>query len=192
MNLSDLLVVGAGSHFRQLNALFFFTAKGAEIIDPSVTGESDEVHLERIRPQLAATNRFFIGFGPSDRSSIVRRLNLISYLTLSLKIQSVDARVHGSAIFLDNSKIGGGSVVMPLAFIGLNVTIGDHCLINTSAIVEHDTIIGQNVHIAPGAIVCGGAEIGDNSIIGAGATVLPKTLVTKNSVVRAGSVHVDG
>lgn len=43
--------------------------------------------------------------------------------------------------------IGEGTVVMASAVINAGTTIGKHCIINSSAVVEHDNQIRNFVHV---------------------------------------------
>ena len=47
-----------------------------------------------------------------------------------------------------------GAILNPFA------EVGDHCIINTGASIDHDCIIQDFVHIAPHCTLCGEVEIG--------------------------------
>ncbi|SUM31585.1 Tetrahydrodipicolinate N-succinyltransferase [Staphylococcus gallinarum] len=42
-----------------------------------------------------------------------------------------------------------------MLFVNADTVIGEHVIINTSAVVEHDNRIGDYVHISPGAMLAG-------------------------------------
>ncbi|TLU98052.1 acetyltransferase [Dyadobacter luticola] len=98
--------------------------------------------------------------------------------------------IHPSALITNNINIGAGNFVMHRVVIQAGSRIGNHCIINTGAIVEHDAVIGDFVHIAPGAIVCGSVTVGDFTLVGAGATLVPNIVIGKNCVIGAGSVII--
>jgi acetyltransferase-like isoleucine patch superfamily enzyme len=81
-----------------------------------------------------------------------------------------------------------GVHIMANAAIMNNVRLGDFCIINTGAIIEHDSVIGKGVHIAPGAIVLGSCTVGDFSFIGAGAIIIQGCNVPPRTFVKAGSI----
>jgi len=85
---------------------------------------------------------------------------------------------------------GEGLQVMPSAIVHNDVRIGDQCIVNTRALVEHDCILHDGVEIGPGAVLCGRVTIGKNTWIGANATVRPRVTIGGNSIVGAGSVVV--
>tara|TARA_Y100001937_G_C7047400_1_gene297510 strand:- start:92 stop:739 length:648 start_codon:yes stop_codon:yes gene_type:complete len=69
--------------------------------------------------------------------------------------------------------------------------IGNYCIINTAAIVEHDCILEDCVEVGPNATVCGQVYIGENTWIGAGSVVRDKVKIGKNVIVGAGAVVVN-
>jgi sugar O-acyltransferase (sialic acid O-acetyltransferase NeuD family) len=96
--------------------------------------------------------------------------------------------IHPSAIISEYASIGEGTVVMQGVIIQSSVTIGKHCIINTTASVDHDCIIEDYVHISPNATLCGSVSVGEGSQVGAGAVVIPGIKIGKWSLVAAGAV----
>jgi sugar O-acyltransferase (sialic acid O-acetyltransferase NeuD family) len=96
--------------------------------------------------------------------------------------------IHKSSNVSPYSNIGCGSVLMHNTVVQSGTSIGKHCIINTSATVDHDCILGNFVHIAPNAVLCGGISIGDKTLVGAGATIIPNISVGKNVIIGAGSI----
>ncbi len=96
--------------------------------------------------------------------------------------------IHPDASFSRTASIGAGSQVLAHALVAAEVRIGEACIINHKASVDHESTLGNGVHVAPGAILCGCVSVGDNVLIGAGAVVLPRITVGANAVVGAGAV----
>lgn len=93
----------------------------------------------------------------------------------------------------DTATIGANTIVMPGAYIGHHVRIGDNCIIHANAAVLDYSIIGNNVIINPAAVIgsdafyyntskqrelwyrkmesCGNVVIEDDVEIGAGCTI---------------------
>ena len=65
-----------------------------------------------------------------------------------------------SAISNIDVRISSGTVVMANTVINSGARIGKHCIVNSSAIVEHDNIIGDFVHASVGAKLAGIVQIG--------------------------------
>ena len=97
--------------------------------------------------------------------------------------------VAPSALITENSTVGRGCAIMHRAVVN-GARIGDFCVINTGAIIEHGVTLGENVFIGPGAVICGGVTIGNDTIIGAGATVRQGIKIAAESVVGIGAAVV--
>jgi len=98
--------------------------------------------------------------------------------------------IHPTAIVSQFACFKQGVQILARAVVQVASAIGEHCIINTAAVVEHDCDIAAHVHIAPGAILCGGVQVGHGAFIGAGAIVKPEIQIGANSVVAAGAVVV--
>lgn len=96
--------------------------------------------------------------------------------------------IHPSAIISEHASLGEGTVVMQGAVIQSCVSIGKHCIINTTASVDHDCLLEDYVHISPNATLCGAVKVGEGSQVGAGAVVIPGIKIGKWSLVAAGAV----
>jgi len=68
------------------------------------------------------------------------------------------------------AKIGAGTKIAPLAYIGKNVQIGKNCFIAPTACIMDNCIIGDNVIVNAGAVISY-AIIGNNCIIYTGAKI---------------------
>ena len=74
------------------------------------------------------------------------------------------------------------------AVISPEVEIGQDCIVNTNATVDHESFLESGVEIAPGATLCGLVKVGTNGFVGAGATVLPRVQIGSDAIVGAGAV----
>ena len=94
---------------------------------------------------------------------------------------------HATAWISNNgTKIGTGTVVMPFAIIGPNVTIGKYCIINNRATVAHDSIVEDGVNVSDGASFR--THVGTEAWIGLHVSVIPGTPIGARAIVGAGSV----
>lgn len=114
------------------------------------------------------------------RRKIVKELGNREYLTV----------VHPQAIIADSVKLGFGTVVMAGTILNPYATIGDHCIINTGASIDHDCKIHNFVHIAPHCTLCGEVEVGEGTWVGAGTTVIQGIHIGEDCFIGAGSVVV--
>ena len=69
--------------------------------------------------------------------------------------------------------LGGGDQILAMAAVGVDVSLGRQCIVNTNAKIDHDTRLGDGVHVMPGATVAGQVVIEDEVVIGTNATILP-------------------
>ena len=90
--------------------------------------------------------------------------------------------------FSNKKLIGKGIQMFPYSVAHHNSKIGDYCILNTGAILEHDCEIGNGVHLMPGAVVGGNTFLGDYVTIGMNATILPKIKVEEGAFIGAGAV----
>ena len=95
-----------------------------------------------------------------------------------------------TALICKTATYGEGLQVMPAAIVHNDVRIGDQCIINTRALVEHDCVLKNGVEIGPGAVLCGRVNVGENSWIGANATIRPRVTIGDNTIIGAGAVVV--
>ncbi|MCW3124291.1 MAG: acetyltransferase, partial [Flavipsychrobacter sp.] len=68
--------------------------------------------------------------------------------------------IHSSTHISKRTVIGDGTVVMAGVVINADTQTGKHCIINTTASIDHDCVLGDYVHISPGAILSGDVQVG--------------------------------
>jgi sugar O-acyltransferase (sialic acid O-acetyltransferase NeuD family) len=95
---------------------------------------------------------------------------------------------HPSAAVSPSAYVGAGTQILALASVAAESFLGEACIINHHAAVDHECVLGNGVHLAPGATLCGCIEVGDNVLIGAGAVVLPRITIGADAVIGAGAV----
>lgn len=96
--------------------------------------------------------------------------------------------IHPTAFVCNTATLGEGTQVLAQAVVAADSKLGDACIINHKALVDHECILGNGVHLAPGSTVCGCVTIGDNTMIGAGSVILPRLKIGSDSIIGAGSV----
>ena len=95
-----------------------------------------------------------------------------------------------TSLICKTADYGEGLQVMPAAIVHNDVKIGDQCIVNTCALIEHDCVLKDGVEIGPGAVLCGRVHVGENTWIGANATIRPRVVIGDNSIIGAGAVVV--
>lgn len=99
--------------------------------------------------------------------------------------------IHPTAVISSlETTIGEGSAVMANAVVNPCTIVGRHCIINTSAVVEHNNRIADFAHISVGAKLAGRVNIGKRTWIGVGATVSNSLTICEDCLIGAGAVVV--
>jgi len=81
-----------------------------------------------------------------------------------------------------------GTIVMHDVVVNAGCTIGENCILNSKALIEHDSSIGAHSHISTGAIVNGDCEVGEGSFIGSRAVLKNGIKIEANGLIKFGSV----
>ena len=129
--------------------------------------------------------KFVVTIG--NPNAIIRRQISEKLILSGLKPINI---IDKSSIVQPYTKIGTGVQIHPGVIINPFAEIGDYCIINTRALIEHDDVLKDGVEVGPGAILCGQVNVGENTWIGAGATVRDKLTIGNNCIIGAGSVVV--
>lgn len=95
---------------------------------------------------------------------------------------------HSSAYVSRFSEVGQGTVIMPQVCINAEVTIGNHCIINTASTIEHECIIEDFVHISPKASLAGNITLRKGVHVGLGANIIQGVTIGANALIGAGTV----
>ncbi|WP_061547402.1 hypothetical protein, partial [Cylindrospermopsis raciborskii] len=93
------------------------------------------------------------------------------FCSFGIKVETLK---HPNSTICQTATIGKGSQLLCQSLIAAGSTIGDACIINHQASIDHECLIGNGVHLAPSSTLCGCVNLGDNVMIGAGAVVLPR------------------
>jgi sugar O-acyltransferase (sialic acid O-acetyltransferase NeuD family) len=100
----------------------------------------------------------------------------------------VETLIHPNASICTTATIGKGSQLLSQSLVAADSHLGESCIINHQASIDHECFVGNGVHLAPSSTLCGCVSLGDNVMIGAGAVVLPRVNIGENTIVGAGSV----
>lgn len=134
-----------------------------------------------VRPNTGHYPEAIISVGaPEVRKKIAEEIKVENYVTA----------IHPTATVSPRAVIGSGTVVMQGAIIQTCSKIGEHCIVNTGASVDHDCILDDYVHVAPHATLAGGVKVGEGSWIGAGAVVKQGVNIGAWCMIGAGAVVV--
>ena len=91
--------------------------------------------------------------------------------------------VHPSAQIARGVTVGRGVAIMAGAVINSDCRVGDFCLINTNASLDHDGVMDDFSSLAPNATAGGNVQIGAFSAVSLGASIVHRRRVGGHSVV---------
>ncbi len=86
--------------------------------------------------------------------------------------------------------VGDGSMICAHNILTVNISVGDHVIINLDCTVGHDSVIGAFATLYPSINISGGGVIGKGAELGTGAQVLQYKTIGENSLIGAGAVVV--
>lgn len=98
---------------------------------------------------------------------------------------------HPRAVVSNFAQVSASAQLFANCVVQTGAIVGDGCIVNTAAVIEHDTVLGEFVHVACGAVLCGNVCVGAHSHVGAGAVVRQGVQLGEATVVGAGAVVVN-
>ena len=179
----DLYILGAGGHSKVVIEI-------AEDLGYKIISILDD------NPSVENIFQYKV-FPSSDNINISENLflavgNNINRKKIASKFTAPELNlIHPSAVVSKRTIFGYGNAVMAGVVINSSVKIGNHCIINTSACIDHDCKIDDFVHISPNASLAGNVRVMEGAHVGIGATVKQDITIGKWSVVGAGAVVIN-
>jgi sugar O-acyltransferase (sialic acid O-acetyltransferase NeuD family) len=126
---------------------------------------------------------FIVAIGGEHGAARVR----IHRLLASRGLAPVTA-VHPTAFVAPNATLGSGCQILAQSAVAVDCRLGEACIVNTSATIDHEGVLGDGVHIAGGARLAGLVRVDDYATIYTGASILPRVRIGTGAVVGAGAV----
>ena len=90
------------------------------------------------------------------------------------------------AVVSRHARLGIGTTVGHGAIVNAGVVVGNHCIINSSALIEHNVRIGDYCHVSTGAIINGDVCVGSGSFVGSGAMLREGLQLPAGTIISAG------
>lgn len=190
--MSDpLLLIGCGGHARSLIDVVETSDRwhvhglvglpdqvGEEVFGHSVIGCDQELPLLRNQCDYALLAVGQIGLS-SLRQRLVERLETLRF--------SLPMVISGSAQVSPHAQLGIGTSVGHGVIVNAGARVGDYCILNSNALIEHDVVVGDHCHISTGAVINGGVNVGAGSFIGSGAVVREGLHLPPQTIISAGT-----
>ena len=96
--------------------------------------------------------------------------------------------IHPSAQVARSARVAAGTVVMPGAIISASADIGEFCIVNTKASLDHDGVMGAFSSFAPAVTAGGEVTVKPFAAVLLGANIIHSISIGEHSVVGAGSL----
>lgn len=116
---------------------------------------------------------------PEPRVRIFSKLRELGY--------ALPVIVAPTAWVSPRARIGAGSIIMHGAIVNADAAIGENCIVNNHALIEHGVKIGDHCHISTGALVNGDAIVGTKTFIGSGCKIKEGIRIGQNCIVGMGA-----
>lgn len=184
--LRGVALIGAGGHARVVADIAALCGLAVVAYVDSVRADwltvphfDSEAALRAAQPGCDIA----VAFAGTKPEHLRRRLQL--FMEFAAAGHGSPVLQHPAATVSASTELARGSQVMGGAVINPSARIGQGCIVNTSAVIEHDVVLGAGSHVAPGAVLLGAARIGECCLIGAGAVILPGAVVADGTLVPA-------
>lgn len=121
--------------------------------------------------------KFFVAIGDNvirERFSKIPGLSMVNIF--HPRSYQADKVLSEGVFFAVNSVVGAGSHV------------GNFCIVNTGAILDHDSTLGDFSHLCPGVVTGGHVKIGKRTVVGLAAMIRDGVTIGDNCTIGMGSV----
>lgn len=188
--MKPLLLIGCGGHARSLIDLIESAADwrihglvglldqvGSRVLGYPVIGCDDDLPAlrEECPAAVLATGQL------QDSAPRVRLAEQLEQFGFQIPVL-----ISPHAVVSRHAQLGLGTTVGHGVIVNAGGVVGDHCIINSRALIEHDVQIGNHCHISTGVLVNGGVTIGSGSFIGSGAMIREGLNLPPLTVIGAG------
>lgn len=114
------------------------------------------------------------------RKKVIQKLSNVKFATL------IDPKVEMS----NTVEIGEGTIICAGSVLTIDVSLGNHVIINLNCTIGHDATIRDYVTIYPSVNVSGNTYIQKHAEIGTGSQLIQGLEIGRNTIIGAGSVVV--
>lgn len=190
--MKKIIIIGAGGHAKscidviekskKYKIIGLFASKkelGNKVLGYNVIGST----LDDLKKIKKKTKYAFIAIG-QIKSSNTRRKYYKILKKLCFKFPSI---ISSLSYVSNHTTIGPGSIVMHGVKINAASKIGDFCIINSNALVEHDNLIHNFTHISTSVVLNGGVEIGSDTFIGSKSVIANGVKIGEKCIISMAS-----
>lgn len=126
-------------------------------------------------------------FVATDENAV--RQDNVEFLNNTRKVMPVNA-VHQSAHIPDSASIGHGNFIAAGVRLGTETKVGQHCILNTGALIDYGSELGDFVQVGAGAVINAGTKVEKSAFIGTGSIIVGGVTIGEGARIGAGSVVI--
>ena len=96
--------------------------------------------------------------------------------------------IHPSVIYSERVEFGEGCIICAGNILTVDISIGNHVIVNLDCTIGHDAKIGDYSTVLPSVNISGFVELGECVSLGTGSAIIQGLKIGKNTVIGAGTV----
>ena len=194
--MKDLYIIGAGGFGREVVWLIerinqveaSWNIKGFIDDNTAIQGKIEDDYLVMGGTDYLLEQQKEIWVVCAVGSAKVRK-NIIEKLQVNPNIRFATV-IDPSVILSDRIKIGEGTIICAGTILTVDITIGNHVIINLDCTLGHDDVIEDFVTIYPSVNVSGNVVVETCAELGTGMQIIQGKKIGKESILGAGAVVV--
>ncbi len=148
------------------------------------SGPYQVIHESQLLPN--EVKNIFVAIGDN-----FKRHQLVEKLKFKFTDPEFVNCIHPSVSIGMSVQLGKGLYIGAQAVLGPQVQIGDFCILNCGAIVEHEGVFGDYVNVGTGSAVAGNVKIGSRSVLGVNTTILHGLTIGEDALLASGACVVN-
>lgn len=98
--------------------------------------------------------------------------------------------IDPSVIMSNRVEIGEGSIICAGNIVTVDITLGNHCIVNLDCTIGHDAVLGNYVTVYPSVNISGMTTIGECAELGTGMQIIQGKKIGESAILGAGAVVV--
>ncbi len=184
--MKNVIIIGAGGHAKVVADII--QCSGDHVLGFLVSGTTDNTFLGK--PILGKDSDYDL-YPDAYFVIAIGNANARERISSNMPNAKWYTAIHPTAVISTlDTIIGEGTVVMANAVINPCAHIGKHCIVNSTAVVEHDNNIDDFVHVSVGTKLAGSVTVGKRTWLGVGATISNGISICSDCMIGAGAVVV--
>lgn len=184
-----LIIIGAGGHGRVVADIALKINKWEQI---AFLDDDETIKVSMGISVIGKSRDVFEYINESDIFVAIGNNKLREEMQNKLKLSgaSIPTLIHPNAVIGERVEIGIGTAIMAGVVVNCCSKIGEGCIINTGATIDHDNLIEDYVHVSPGVHIAGTVKVGKGTWLGVGSVVSNNINITSDCIIGAGAVVI--